>query len=216
VVKHPEEEQSSLSTLARAANNMFHRSHEHQQAHKILPDTATDAMSPVSKKVEKVETQTGAAENPASASNSATFTAEPSTPEPLEAAPPKYLLIVDDAPSNRKILHRIFTSKGYTCSQAEDGQQAIELYLARANKRPFCAISMDFEMPVMNGPTATALLRKLGCKVPIIGVTGNVLPDDIKYFKAQGATEVLGKPLNVSKFEEVMRQYESSKTKVIM
>jgi CheY-like chemotaxis protein len=33
---------------------------------------------------------------------------------------------------------------------------------------------MDFEMPVLNGPSATKLLREQGCTVHIVGVTGNV------------------------------------------
>eukprot|EP00598_Pedospumella_elongata_P006537 CAMPEP_0184973454 /NCGR_PEP_ID=MMETSP1098-20130426/5228_1 /TAXON_ID=89044 /ORGANISM="Spumella elongata, Strain CCAP 955/1" /LENGTH=63 /DNA_ID=CAMNT_0027495909 /DNA_START=1 /DNA_END=192 /DNA_ORIENTATION=- len=56
----------------------------------------------------------------------------------------------------------------------------------------------------MNGPTATGHLRAMECTIPIIGVTGNMLPDDIKYFKMQGATEVLGKPLNISKFQDII------------
>ncbi len=57
------------------------------------------------------------------------------------------------------------------------------------------AIMMDFEMPVMNGPTATGKLRELGCKCLIVGVTGNVLPDQVHTFKSQGADAVLPKPL---------------------
>ena len=45
------------------------------------------------------------------------------------------------------------------------------------------------------GPTATAELRKRGCICPVIGITGNVLPEDKKYFMDCGALEVLPKPL---------------------
>ena len=117
----------------------------------------------------------------------------------------KRILVVDDVLSNRKILMRVLTSKGYVCEQAEDGQQAIDVYRASlASGLSFDAITMDFEMPVMNGPTATGHLRAMDCTIPIIGVTGNMLPDDVKYFKMQGATEVLGKPLNMSKFQDIM------------
>jgi CheY-like chemotaxis protein len=47
----------------------------------------------------------------------------------------------------------------------------------------------------------------MGCALPIIGVTGNLLPDDVSYYKAQGADDVLGKPLSLAKFEEFMRAY---------
>ena len=136
----------------------------------------------------------------------------PSLPPPLTCEAPastkaaaKRILVVDDVASNRKILMRVLTSRGFVCEQAEDGQQAIDVYRASlASGLSFDAITMDFEMPVMNGPTATGHLRAMGCTVPIIGVTGNMLPDDIKYFKMQGATEVLGKPLNMAKFQDIM------------
>ncbi len=60
------------------------------------------------------------------------------------------------------------------------------------------AILMDFIMPVMNGPTATSEIRKLGYTGPIIGVTGNALDADKELFIAAGASHVFTKPLDVS------------------
>jgi CheY-like chemotaxis protein len=75
--------------------------------------------------------------------------------------------------------------------------------VATPHVEPFDAILMDFEMPVMNGPAATAKLRALGCTAPIIGITGNVLPADVQLFKQHGATAVLPKPLNITELESV-------------
>jgi len=116
---------------------------------------------------------------------------------------PRRILVVDDVMSNRKMLIRLLTSSGYVCEQAEDGQQAIDKYLSSLRTgNTIDAITMDFEMPVMDGPTATKKLREIGCQVPIIGVTGNMLTADVEYFRAQGATVVLGKPLNMARFQE--------------
>ena len=80
--------------------------------------------------------------------------------------------------------------------EAEDGLEAIDKYeQACAAGAHFDTVLMDYEMPRMNGPTATARLRELGCWCAIIGVTGNVLPADVTFFKRHGADEVLGKPL---------------------
>jgi CheY-like chemotaxis protein len=65
---------------------------------------------------------------------------------------------------------------------------------------------MDYEMPVMNGPTATKALREAGCDVLIIGVTGNLLPEDVRYFRRHGADAVLGKPLDIQAFEQLLLQ----------
>jgi CheY-like chemotaxis protein len=115
------------------------------------------------------------------------------------------VLVVDDAISNRKMLVRLLKSRGYACEQAENGQQALDMY------RDFCeqnvqveTVVMDYEMPVMNGPTATRALRELGCDALIVGVTGNLLPEDVRFFKEHGADAVLGKPLDIRAFEELV------------
>ena len=50
-------------------------------------------------------------------------------------------------------------------------------------------------------------IRELGCNIPIIGLTGNIMEDDIKYFKEQGANEVLGKPTKKDKLSEILNKY---------
>ena len=147
---------------------------------------------------------------PHSLAQSNSYTKSLSSCENFESTEsPRRILVVDDAASNRKMLIRVLASKGYECVQAEDGQQAIDRYVESVEAHaPFYCIIMDFEMPVMKGPTATGHLRNMGCTVPIIGVTGNLLPNDITFFIAQGANEVFGKPLNLARFEEFMREHE--------
>ncbi|KAJ1437189.1 histidine kinase-like ATPase [Ochromonadaceae sp. CCMP2298] len=118
----------------------------------------------------------------------------------------QYLLVVDDATSNRKMLLRILRAKNYVCSEAADGQQALDVYQQMiADGTPPCAVLMDYEMPVMDGPTATKQLRELGCDSFIVGVTGNVMQADIDVFLQHGADAVLAKPLRVEQFESMVR-----------
>jgi signal transduction histidine kinase/CheY-like chemotaxis protein len=114
----------------------------------------------------------------------------------------KRILVVDDAPSNRKMLVRVLAKSGHVCDQAQDGQVAVDM-VKKVSEGGYDMILMDFEMPVMNGPTATRVLREMGCLCPIVGVTGNVLGADVDYFLAQGADAVLPKPLQLSALEEV-------------
>ena len=53
-------------------------------------------------------------------------------------------------------------------------------------------------MPEMNGPDATKELRRLGCNAIIFGLTGNVLAEDVAFFKTSGADKVLYKPINLA------------------
>lgn len=57
----------------------------------------------------------------------------------------------------------------------------------------------------MTGPEATKEIRKLGYhSVSIIGVTGNVMKEDIDHFIACGADNVFEKPLNMDLFDQLM------------
>ena len=73
-----------------------------------------------------------------------------------------------------------------------------------ASIHPFMKIMVTFlhchdDSIVMHGPDATAELRKAGYNGMVVGVTGNVLQDDIDYFLKCGADAVLSKPLNIPK-----------------
>ena len=108
------------------------------------------------------------------------------------------VLIVDDAPLNRKMLSRLMMTRGAFCVEASNGAEGLEkLEKSILEKRPFHVVMMDSCMPVMDGPTAAHLMREIGFRGMILGVTGNMLPEDITYFRTQGANEVLAKPLNI-------------------
>ena len=70
--------------------------------------------------------------------------------------------------------------------------------------RPYDIILMDYQMPQMDGPTATKEIRRLGYKGIIIGVTGNSLLIDIETFMKAGANDVLLKPLNFKALEKAI------------
>jgi CheY-like chemotaxis protein len=65
-------------------------------------------------------------------------------------------------------------------------------------------ILMDWEMPIMNGLTAVAEIRKLEQqdllkdRVPVIGVTANVRQQQIDQAMAAGMDDVVGKPFRVA------------------
>lgn len=59
----------------------------------------------------------------------------------------------------------------------------------------------------MDGPTAAAEMRKLGCSSYIAGVTCKVLPEEVAYFKSKGANAVLPKPLNIRDLEQAWEEF---------
>jgi CheY-like chemotaxis protein len=66
----------------------------------------------------------------------------------------------------------------------------------------------------MDGPTATKLIREAGYKGLIVGVTGNVLPEDKAYFLSQGADAVMTKPLDMKELKQLLDDYSGGNCKV--
>ena len=58
-------------------------------------------------------------------------------------------------------------------------------------------------MPHMNGPDAVMAIRKMGCDCFVVGITGNVLREDVEYFLSSGANGVLAKPVKIGELENL-------------
>ena len=119
----------------------------------------------------------------------------------IKALYDKKALIVDDSPTNRKFVNRLLRTKISTRDEAHDGQQALDMVVASMQAgAPYDVILMDYVMPVMDGPTATELIRKQGFKGVILGVTGNGHQAEIDLFTGAGADRILVKPLSADQF----------------
>ena len=109
------------------------------------------------------------------------------------------VLIVDDVPMNRKMLRRVTERSCGLMDEAGDGDEAVEkVELSMEMNVQYDVIMMDYQMPNMDGPTAVGLIREMGYKGLILGITGNALPDDIETFLRKGANRVLIKPVDTA------------------
>uniref|UniRef100_A0A7S1VH49 histidine kinase n=1 Tax=Grammatophora oceanica TaxID=210454 RepID=A0A7S1VH49_9STRA len=135
---------------------------------------------------------------------------QPSTsenPEDLETGPLR-VLVVDDAPMNRKLLSRLLKNHDHICEEADDGDVAVDMVQASMEEgTPFDTVLLDNEMPRLSGPLAAKQMREMGSDVFIVGVTGNLLPDDVQSFKKCGANAVLPKPFKLAALEQLWIEY---------
>jgi len=116
------------------------------------------------------------------------------------------ILLVDDSKSNRKLLDRLMAMRGHRCEQADDGDKGVEMVIkAEQFAQPYDLIFMDYEMPTLNGPEAVKQIRASGSNVFIIGLTGNIMADDVRYFRSCGANTVFPKPFKVVEFELLLQ-----------
>ena len=96
---------------------------------------------------------------------------------------------------------------GAAVTTADDGQAAINAL--RAQPQGFDVVLMDMQMPQMDGPQATRLIRqnlKL-TNLPIIAMTANVLPADRQACLDAGMNDHLGKPFTPSALSAMLRRY---------
>jgi CheY-like chemotaxis protein len=111
-------------------------------------------------------------------------------------------LIVDDVRSNRRLLEATMRKFKFNSEGAVDGLDAWE----KCQTKNYHVILLDNVMPNMTGVEFAEKLRASGSTVPIIGITGNALEEDIAEFKKAGANCVLTKPIQVSKLRDILSQ----------
>ena len=104
------------------------------------------------------------------------------------------VLVVDDSKVNRLVIARVISQRGHHVIEAADGAEA----LARCEEQLPDLILMDVIMPVMDGLTATRLLRQRYDKqwIPIIFLTGKSEQEDVLAGLAAGGDDYLAKPVD--------------------
>jgi CheY-like chemotaxis protein/two-component sensor histidine kinase len=120
----------------------------------------------------------------------------------------KKLLVAEDIEINREILTALLEDTGLTIDCVENGQEALETI--EANPEKYDVVFMDIQMPKMDGLEASRRIRALPghqrVKLPIIAMTANVFKSDVEECLAAGMDGHLGKPLDIDKVLEVLRE----------
>jgi CheY-like chemotaxis protein/nitrogen-specific signal transduction histidine kinase len=122
----------------------------------------------------------------------------------------KRCLVVDDIEINREIILEFLSSTGINFETAYNGYNSLEKFKS-SEEGYFDIILMDMQMPVMDGCTASAEIRKLDRKdaktVPIIAMTANVMHEDVERTRKSGMNAHVGKPIEIKAMFKVFREY---------
>ncbi len=124
----------------------------------------------------------------------------------------KHILIVEDNLINQKVLINLLHHSDINISVANNGQEAVDLI--KESKIDFDLVLMDINMPIMDGYTATQMIR-LDSKfdmLPIIAFTALVLESEIQKMFNSGINAFLAKPLNIGKLYTALAMYLSEET----
>lgn len=123
----------------------------------------------------------------------------------LEAAlnKPAKLLVAEDNPVNQMLLKKFLERENWHIMIVGDGGEA----LARANAETFDMILLDIQMPVMNGHDVAADIRSgtgPNKNTPLLAITANCMPDDVKRYKSIGFNDHIAKPIDRSLFYQTI------------
>jgi CheY-like chemotaxis protein len=115
------------------------------------------------------------------------------------------LLLVEDNLNNQQVARELLEAEGAVVRIANNGQEAVETVAATVP--PFDVVLMDLQMPVMDGFTATRVIRnelKLA-NLPIVAMTANAMASDREACLAACMNDHIGKPFDLNHLVQVLR-----------
>lgn len=107
------------------------------------------------------------------------------------------LLLVEDNELNQMVATGVLENGGFTVELAENGKEAVDLLRERGEEY-FATVLMDIQMPVMDGLTATKVIREdLGfSRIPILAMTAQALSEERDRCIEAGMNDHITKPID--------------------
>ncbi|WP_423186306.1 PAS domain-containing protein [Alishewanella sp. d11] len=120
------------------------------------------------------------------------------------------ILVLEDNSTNQKVIKQQLTRLGYTVVVAEDGLVG----LSYTRMQRFDLILSDLHMPHMDGYQFVKSFREaeLGSdrpRTPVIALTANIVPEELRRCKEMGMDDYLVKPLPVSQLKACLESWLS-------
>jgi CheY-like chemotaxis protein len=114
------------------------------------------------------------------------------------------ILIVENEVSNRILIEKVLSTRGYRCLSASNGREALDLL----DREAVDLILTDLSMPVLDGYRTTQLIRERPsmAHVPIVAVTAYALSDENEAALRIGCNEYLTKPFKPRQLLEVVER----------
>ena len=106
------------------------------------------------------------------------------------------VLLVEDNELNQELAIELLVMAGLDCVVARDGQEALDIL---EQDDSFDGVLMDCQMPVMDGYTATRMIRENVAwqELPVLAMTANNMAGDREKALETGMNDHIPKPLNI-------------------
>jgi PAS domain S-box-containing protein len=120
------------------------------------------------------------------------------------------VLVVEDNIVNRMVIESMLDKLGLAVTLLTDGQQAVDAII-NGDQKPNL-ILMDINMPVMDGYTATTLIRQWEADrnrdcLPIIALTADAFEEDRQRCLAVGMDDFLTKPIELNALQLALKKW---------
>ncbi len=139
-------------------------------------------------------------------------TPESESVEPLSKHKRQRILLVEDNFINQQVAIELLEEQGHTVVTADNGERAVALLQQTPSDEAFDLIFMDCQMPVMDGYTASEIIRRGEGNLsayrdtPIIAMTANTLEGDKERCLEAGMTNYLPKPIVAEDLYQLIEQ----------
>ncbi len=119
---------------------------------------------------------------------------------------PLHILMADDSDDNRALIRAYLKKTPYLLVEAEDGQEAIDKFVAGN----FDLVLMDIQMPNVDGYEATSTIRVWEVansrrRTPIVALTASALEEAVHRTKEAGCDAHITKPVKKSTLLDAIR-----------
>jgi len=125
------------------------------------------------------------------------------------------VLLVEDQLLNQQVAIKLLQKRGYKVIIAENGKKAVEAL----SSSHFDIVLMDIQMPVMDGISATAEIRRMeqetGEHTPIVAITANVMKGDRERYLAKGMDDYIPKPIMAEELYKAMEKWVEHNSNMI-
>lgn len=126
---------------------------------------------------------------------------------------PIKILIVEDNILNQKITYLMLKKLGYEANIVENGQECV-MALSNNGKTEYELIFMDLQMPVMDGLTATKIIRQNSSSQTnpwIVALTADALINEQQACIDAGMNDFISKPISIKEIVRALSKYSYSR-----
>ncbi|MBT8126418.1 MAG: response regulator [Gammaproteobacteria bacterium] len=113
------------------------------------------------------------------------------------------VLIVEDNPSNLKLISNQLRTLGYKADLASNGKEGLNML--RSND--YALVLTDCNMPIMDGYELAIEIRKENSQIPVIALTADAFPEREQECLSAGMNDRIVKPVNLQNLENTLQKW---------